>query len=805
MEIMWRDLIYTLRTLRRNPGFMLVVVFILALGIGANTAIFSVVNAVLLRPLPYPAPERLVMMPAAHRPNEMGTEASVGNFLDWRRENRSFELLGAYAPASVNLTGADTPEHLPGAQVTPTGLAALGVKPMLGRIFHPDEEKGDTRLVILSYGLWKSHFGGDPNILGKTVRLSGIQYPIVGVMPPQFHFPDNQAQFWIPIRLTEDRVTDRQERWIYAFGRLKNGVSLQAAQKEMDGLTAVLAQQFPSHNKDWGVRLVPLQEFLVGKIRPALLILLTTVLLVLLLACANIANLQLARASTRRTEMAIRSAMGASAPIVLRQLLLEGLTLAVLGGLVGLVLAKWALRLLIALSPSYIPRLDEVTIDGSVLAFTFGIAILTGLVFGLVPAWSAVKPDLVGDLREGGRGASSGAGHIRFRRLLTISEVAAALMLLVGAGLLLASLTRLQRVEPGLNPKDVLTLEVVLAANKYSTDEQRGTFYRQLAERASHIPGVQAAGGVSNLPLSGNSSSESYVIEEHPPADPNSRLEAGWQGVTADYFKTLQIPLLQGRFFSPQDRMGAPKVIIVNKTFADHNWPGENPIGKRVLLMGGSGGRLPHEVIGVVGDVHSKKLDVPPGPEIYVPTDQNAPWYNMVLLVRSKDNLTDLVKQLRAQVASLDPEQPISNVRTMETVMSESTSEPKFYTVLLGAFALLACVLSTMGIYSIISYSVAQRRHEIGIRVALGAQRHSVLTLVVGEGMVLAGIGIAAGLALAWMGSRGLASLLFGVQPDDPLVFASTALLLAAVALAASLIPAFRASRVSPMIAFRTQ
>ncbi|HEV7508313.1 MAG TPA: ABC transporter permease [Thermoanaerobaculia bacterium] len=805
MGTIWRDLFYTFRTLRKSPGFTAIVVLILGLGIGANTAIFSVVNAVILRPLPYRAPERLVMLPAAHRPTDMGAEVSVANFLDWRRESHSFEQLGAFGPLSINLTGGDSPERIEAAQITPAALTTLGTQPLLGRLFLPDEEKSNSRVTILSYGLWKSHFGGDRNAVGKVVRLSGIEYPIVGVMPQQFHFPNNGTQLWVPIRMTESRIKDRQERWMYVIGRLKNGVSLQSAQREMDNLTGALAQQFPSNNKDWGTRLVPLQEHLVGKVRPALLILLTTVLLVLLLACANIANLQLARAATRQTEMAIRSAMGAPTSAVLRQLLFEGLTLAALGGLFGLVLAHWGLRLLIALSPSYIPRLEEVSIDGRVLVFTLGIAILTGVIFGLVPVFSALKPDLVGDLRQGGRGASSGVRHIRFRRLLTVTEVASALVLLIGAGLLLSSLTHLQRVDPGFTTSNVLTMEVVLGRARYSTDAQRATFYRQFTERAAAIPGVQSVGGISNLPLSGSNSSESYVVDGQPPSDPNALPEAGYSGVTAGYFKTLQIPLLQGREFSAQDTVNSPKAIIVNKTFTDRYWSHESAVGKRVTLMGGSGGKETHEVIGVIGDVHHTRLDVPTVPEIYVSTEQHAPWDNMVLVVRSKSNLADLSSRLRAVVASLDPEQPVSNVKTMEVVLAESTSEPKFYAVLLSAFAGLAFILSAMGIYSIISYSVAQRRHEIGIRVALGAQRSSVLTLVVGEGMVLAAIGIAAGLILAWLATHGLSSLLFGVQANDPLVFAAAVLLLSCVAMAASLIPAYRASRVSPMTAFRTQ
>lgn len=799
MEMTWRDLMYTLRTLTRSPGFTSVVVFILALGIGANTAIYSVVNAVILRQLPYPNPDRIMVLPAAHRPNDMGTEVSPANFLDWRRENRSFADLGAYTLSSLNATSEGAPERLKAALVTPGALAALGTKPLLGRLFQPDEERADTRLAILGYDFWKGHFGADRNVLGKTVRLSGIAYPIVGVMPPQFRFPNSDVQVWIPIRMTESRIKDRQSRWLYVIGRLRDGVSPEAAQREMDGLTNALAQQFPAEDKDWGVRLMTLHEQMVGPVRPALLILLATVLMVLIIACANIANLQLARAAGRKTEMAVRVAMGAPARAVLRQLFLEGLTLAALGGLLGLVLAYWSLRLLVTLNPKYIPRLDEVGIDGRVLLFTLGVAILTGLIFGLVPALSALKPDLVGDLREGGRGASSGLGHIRFRRLLTVAEVATALVLLISAGLLLSSLTRLQRVEPGFNPDNVLTMEVVVSGPRYDKDAQKSAFFRQLAERVAALPGVQASGGVTNLPLGGGNQTESYTVEGQPPKDPNDLPEAGYRGVTPGYFQAMQIPLLQGRDFSPRDTATSPKVIVVNKTFASRYWPQESPIGKRVVLE-----KEPHEVIGVIGDIRHSGLSVPTVPEIYVCYEQHA-YDDIVMAVRSKADFAGLGAQMRAAVASIDPELPTFNVKPMDQVLAESTSEPKFFTALLAVFAVLALVLSTLGIYSIISYSVAQRRHELGIRVALGAQRRNVLKLVLGEGMVLATVGILAGLFVAWAATRALSSLLFGVQADDPLIFAVTALLLGAVALTASFIPAMRASRVSPMVAFRPQ
>jgi putative ABC transport system permease protein len=464
----------------------------------------------------------------------------------------------------------------------------------------------------------------------------------------------------------------------------------------------------------------------------------------------------------------------------------------------GLLLAEGSLRLLIAAGPRYIPRLEEVGIDGKVLVFTMGISLLTGLIFGMVPALSALKPDLVADLREGGRGASAGRAHIRFRRLLTIAEVATALVLLIGAGLLMSSLTRLQKVEPGFNAKGVLTMEVVLSPSRYSDDIKRSTFFRELVERAASVPGVQAAGGVTNLPLGGSNMTESYAIEGQPPADVNNLPEAGYRGVTPGYFAAMQIPLLQGRDFSPRDRAESPKVAIVNKTFANRYWPHENPVGRHILLEG----KMPYEVIGVIGDIRHAALGVPTVAEIYVCYEQNA-FDVMVLVARSRANVAGLGAQVRTQVSSLDSEQPVFNTKTMERVLADSTSEPKFYALLLGAFACLALVLSTLGLYSIISYSVAQRRHEIGVRVALGAKRNDVLTLVVGEGMRLAAIGILAGLILAWLTTHELARLLFAVQPTDPLIFGATAALLAGIAFSASLIPALRASRVSPVVAFR--
>ncbi len=791
-----RDLRSGLRTLRKNPGFALVVIAVLGLGIGANTAIFSLIDAVLLRPLPYPAPERLLLLPAQHRPNDMGAEVSLANFLDWRRQSRSFEDLGAWAPASFDLA-AGRAERVSGARITPAGLRALGMKPLLGRLFLPDEEGPESRVALLSYGFWRSRFGGDPRVVGTVVRLSGFEFPVVGVMPPGFQFPSGDVQIWTPLRMTERRVQDRQSRYLYALGRLKAGVSLRTAQAEMDSVTAALAIEHPDQNRDWGVRLVPLRESLVGATRPVLMILLATVALVLVIACANIANLQLARAASRPREMAIRSAMGASAADVLRQLLVEGSIFAFAGGLLGVVLARASLGLLGAWSA---PGAEHVRIDGRVLLFTLAVSAVTGIVFGLVPARAALRHDLLEDLREQGRGATGGARQNRFRRLLTAGQIATALVLLIGAGLLLSSLARLQRVEPGFNPRDLSTLEVVLSSPRYAEPERRSTFVRELVDRVSRLPGVRSAAAVAHLPFSGSNSTTGYTIEGHPLSRPGSEPEAGLREVTPGFFRALDIPVLEGRDFSSRDNARSPAVVVVNRTFARRYWPRSSAVGKQVSLSDGA--RSAREIVGVVADIRHTALDIPAVPEIYVSFEQNA-GDDVVLVVRSKDGGAALDERLRSAVASLDPDQPVFHVRRMKTVLAASTARSQRTTALVGVFAAVALILAVLGVYSVISYSVAQRGREFAIRLAVGGRRLDVLRLVLGEGMEVALAGIGAGLAVAWASTRFLASQLFEVRTDDPATFAATAAVLGAVALAACLIPAWRAARVSPVVALR--
>ncbi|MDQ2871020.1 MAG: ABC transporter permease, partial [Acidobacteriota bacterium] len=596
----------------------------------------------------------------------------------------------------------------------------------------------------------------------------------------------------------ERRVQDRQSRYLYAVGRLAAGVSIGAAQSEMDAITAALAREHPEFDRDWGVRLLPLRESLVGNARPVLLLLLGTVLLVLVIACANIANLQLARAAARRHEMAIRSAIGASSRDVLRQLIVEGSILSLAGGAAGVLLARGSLR---ALASWNAPGAEHVAIDARVLLFTLGVSLATGVVFGLVPARAALRPDLLEVLRAQGRGASAGAGDSRFRRLLTAGQIATALVLLIGAGLLLSSLARLQKVEPGFHPRGVTTLEVVLSSARYADSERRAAFVRELVDRASRAPGVASAGAVGQLPFGGSNSTTGYSFEGLPPY-PGGAPEAGFREVSPGFLGALEIPLIEGRDFSPRDTAEAPPVVLVNRTFARRYWPRASALGQRIALSDGT--KALREIVGVVADIRHTSLDVPAVPEIYVPFDQNA-GDDVVLVARSGEASAAVAARLRRVVASLDPDLPVFHVRTLESLLAASTARSRRMTELVGGFAALALVLAVLGVYSVISYSVARRGREFAIRLAIGSRRRDVLALVLIEGMGVTLSGIGVGLALAWVATRLLASQLFEVRADDPWTFLSTAAVLGVVALAACFIPAWRASRVSAISALRAE
>ena len=800
MNTFWQDLRYGARMLWKKPGFTVVAFVTLALGVGANTAIFSVVNAVLLRPLPFADPDRLVVIRETKLPQFPEFSVSPGNFLDWQRQTTVFEQIAALSGVSYNLIGSGEPERLRGSRVTANLFSTLGVKPALGRDFKPEEDQeGRNNVVIISYGLWARRFGADPNIIGQALTLSGRSYTVIGVMPQTFRLLDRATDVWAPMAFTAQERENHGDHYIFAFGRLKPQVTQEQATAEMRTIAQRLEQQYPDSNAGWGVKLVPLLQYMVGDMRPALLVLLGAVALVLLIACANVANLLLARAAARQKEIAIRTAMGAGRWRIMRQLLTESVLLALIGGSLGLLLAVWGLDLLLALAPENLPRVKDVSIDARALGFTFGITLLTGVLFGFVPALQASRPNLNETLKEGGRGMTGDARRQRVRHALVAGEIAVALLLLIGAGLLLKSFWRLQEVEPGFNPKNALAVNLELPRMKYPEDQQCAAFYSQLIERVSSLPGVQAVGASSVLPFA-DDYVVGFVIQGRPPVAPGEMRSANYYAVSPDYFKAMGIPLIRGRFFTERDNQDAPRVMIINETMARRYFPDEDPIGKRILIT--QGPETFREIVGIVGDVKQYGLDTETTAQTYEPYLQQ-PFSFMTLVVRATTDATSLGAAVRSQVLAVDKDQPVSSIETLEKLVSDSVARQRFSMTLLGVFAGVALVLAAVGIYGVMAYAVTQRTHEIGIRMALGAQDVDVLRLVIGQGMILALIGVACGLIGAFALTRLMSSLLFGVRATDPFVFAGVALLLAGVALVACYIPARRAARVDPNVALR--
>ena len=810
MRSVWQDLRYGLRMLLRKPGFTFAAVLTIALGIGANTAIFSAVNAVLLRPLPYLEPERLVRIWGTSA-RQSATEArgefydyniSPNNFYDWREQNQVFAQMAAFSFGSLTLTGRDEPLRLVCPAVSAEFFSVLGVTPAHGRFFLPEEEQvGQHRAVVLSHGLWHSQFGGDPNIIGQTLSFEGNSFVVVGVAPANFRHPVRspigEPDLWRPLALRLE-PGNRGGYWLHAIGRLKPGVTLEQAQAEMSAISNRLEQQYPETNAGRGARLSALHHAVVGNVRPALWLLFGAVGLVLLIACANVANLLLARASTRRREMAIRLSLGASFFRVVRQLLTESLLLALIGGAFGLLLALWLTDVFIALGAD-IPRLEEVSVDTRALGFALGLTLLTGIIFGLAPALNAVKFDLNQSLKEGGL-TSSPRRH-RSRSLLVVSEVALALMLLVGAGLLLKSFWRLQSVDPGFNPEGALVLDISLPQARYPQRAEAANFYQQLLTRIEALPGTQAAGAVNILPLSGSSSCDSFSIAGHPPMPQGQEPCAEIRASSVSYFRALGIPLLMGRQFTEQDRRDAPPVALINETMARRFFPAADPIGQRINLDGASQ-PVWREIVGVVADVKHFGLDVEPRPEIYQPLLQ-APFRGMTIVARTNADPETLASAVRAEVRALDKDLPIYNLRTMRDLVSSSIAQPRFRTLLLGSFAALALLLAAIGVCGVMFNTVAQRTHEIGIRLALGAGRRDILKLILWQGMSLALMGISVGLGAAFALTSVMRSLLFGVSATDWATFVSAALLLFGIALLACYLPARRATKVDPMEALR--
>ncbi|MBV9924265.1 MAG: ABC transporter permease [Acidobacteria bacterium] len=795
-----QDLRFAYRVLWKSPGFTAVVVLTLALGIGANTAIFSVVNAVLLKSLPYRNAERLVWVAGNVRGGTNRASVSPPDYLDYRAQNTVFEEFAASTsvPYPVNLTGAGEPERLTGSLVTANYFRAFGVEPALGRVFGADEERaGPAPVAVLSDGLWKRRFGGDPSVVGKTLTLDGKGVTVVGVAPPEFQYPAG-AELWVPLDFSDPEMKVRKAHFLRPIGLLKEGVTLEQARAETDLIARRLEEQYPDSNERWNLNLIPLQEQLVGSVRTSLWVLLGAVGFVLLIACANVSNLMLARAASRRRELALRTALGASRWRVARQQLTESLLLAVAGGAAGLLLAAWGVDALAALGAGDIPRTREIGVDGRVLLFTAALSVLTGLAFGLLPALRASRPDLNEVLKDAGRG-TSGPGRGRVRAALVVSEIALALTLLTGAGLLVKSFVGLRHVNPGFDPSNILTVRIDLARARYAKPEQAASFFGELQRRVAALPGVEAAGLVTELPLSGQPNDTYFYVADRPPQTADQKVTADFRRVNQDYFRAMRIPVLRGRGFTEQETAGDAKVIAINETLAREFFPGEDPLGKHLVL--GFGEPEEFEIVGVVGDVRHRSLEGDVYQMMYVPTLRVGST-NLVVRTNSADPRA-LASAVRGEVAAVDREQPVSALRTMEEVVSGSVAQQRFRTLLLAVFAGVALLLAGVGIYGVIAYSVTHRTHEIGIRMALGAGAADILKMVIGQGMALALAGIAVGLLAAYGLTRVLSSLLFGVTATDKTTFAAVALLIAIVTFLACLLPARRATKVDPMVALK--
>jgi putative ABC transport system permease protein len=811
MEMFWQDLRYGARMLLKAPSVSIVATIALALGIGANTAIFSVVNAVLLRPLPFANAGQLMSLGESDstRGQVLGT-ASYPNFADWREQNHTFERMASYHSSDFTMTGRGESARLQGAVVNADLFPLLGVAPTVGRSFLPDEDKpGDNgRVVLLSQQLFQQRFNSDPNVVGQSLMLNGKKYSVVGVMPKGFQFPiqNDPVELWTTVAVDMDDkepvTAVRGAHYLNVIGRLKAGVTQEQAQAEMTAIGARLEQQYPDTNLHRSVAIQSTLEALVGSIRPALLILLGAVGCVLLIACANVANLLLARAMTRHKEMAIRSALGASRLRVVRQLLTESVLLSLAGGTLGLFLAVWWSDLLVALGKQNIPRAMQVGLDWRVLGFTLGLSLLTGIVFGLVPAIHASKTELTESLKDGARGSGEGARRNKIRGVLVVSELAIAVVLLVSAGLLMQSLWRLHQVPPGFNPRNVLTFVVGLPSVNYP-ERKQAQFFKDLTTRLQAVPGVRSASSVMPLPLSGNRYGISFQIDGRPVAK-GDEPSADFFAITDGYFKTMEIPMLQGREFTERDGFEAAPVIIVNQAFARKYFPNEDPVGKRIKpgISTGETDSMMREIVGVVADVRNRNLTSDLRPGYFVPEAQ-IPFDEMTVVVKTTGDPRGMVNAMQNEVHALDKELSVFDVKTMEEYISQSVAAPRFNTTLLAVFAGVALVLTVVGLYGVMSYSVAQRTNEIGIRMALGAQSADVLRLIVSQGFKLVLIGLVIGLLGAFGLTRVISSLLFGVTAKDPLTFLAVPLILAAVALLACYIPARRAARLDPLEALR--
>jgi len=814
MQTLWQDLLFGLRMLAKKPGFTAVAVLTLALGIGANTAIFSVVNAVLLRPLPYREPQQLVWVREVQAKQQ--ANFSPAEFLDYQAQNQSFTEMAAYRLMSFTLTGAGEPEQLNGLIVTANFFSLLGVPAERGRVFQAEDGRaGAPRVAVISHDFWQKRFGGDPNLIGQTLTISGEPVTAIGVMPAGFQ-DSNQTghQIWLnphqvvpdwQLNARVDLLTLRQTGYLRVLARLKPGVGLQQAQTDLDTIAARLQQQYP-RPIGHGARLMSLHEQVVGNVRSALLILLGAVGLVLLIACANVTSLMLARAAARGKEMVIRTALGARRGQIVRQLLTESVLLAGLGGAGGWLLAVWGVDLLVSLSPRDLPRLSEIGLDYQVFGFTLGVSVLTGLVFGLAPALAASKPDLNAALKEGTRSATAGTGGHRLRQTLIVAEVALALVVLIGAGLLLSSFTRLLAVKPGFDPQHLLTMRIGLTDARYSKGQERRRLVSELNARLEAIPGIEGVGICDDLPIAGTDSTTRLSVEGQPSVSPDDLLPVGLHVINPHYFDALGIRLLKGRSFTDRDDVNGPSVFVINETLARRLWPPkdgkeEDPLGKRIRYNSSDPWG---EVVGVVEDVKYDGLHLASSPHLYEPYQQNS-WSFLAIALRSQLDQAALVAAVQREVRALDPHLPVSGVRTMDEVMAQSVATRRLVLTLFSLFASVALLLAAIGIYGVLAYSVTQRTRELGIRIALGATTRDVLRLIVGQGMKLVSLGIVIGLAGALALNQLIEKSLFGVKATDPLTLTMIALLLTAVASLACYVPARRATKVDPMIALRSE
>jgi len=805
-----QDIQFGFRMLLKSRGLAAIAIFALALGIGANTAIFSVVNTVLLRALPYPQPDQLVWFWES-QPNLEQAPFSAADFLDYQAQNQSFQQVATIRRLSFNLTGQGAAERIPGMVATPNVFSLLGVHPILGRDFLPEEGAfGAPRRALLTFGLWQSHFAGDRAVVGRSLTLDNQPVQIIGVLPANFRYGGTDVLLWVnPVNVVPEVFStfpdwernirnNRETHYLSIVGRLKPGVALSQAQSDINTIVARLHQQYPvttGHN----VRLIPLRELSAGPVRQTLVILLGVVGLVLLIACANVANLLLSRAVTRRREIAIRTALGAGRLRIVRQLLTESMLLSLVGGVLGLALAWGLVRLLVAASPEQLPRVQEIALDLRVLLFTLGVSLLTGLLFGLAPALAATRHSLGHFLKEAGRGGAEGLAHNRLRGVLVVTEVAFSLVLLVCAGLLGRSFVRMLEVNPGFRPDHMVTMWMNFTSANYAPKGRPTQFLEQLIPRAAALPGVEGVAISNDLPLEGDDTTTGLSdVEGRAPFPRGQQPLVGVHAVNPGYFRSMGIPQLRGREFSASDNANSTPVVIINQKLAETLWPGQDALGKHFHLMGDK----QSEVVGVVGNVLHNGLGESVSLESYLAFPQN-PWSYVGLAVRTHGDPGAVYGAVRSLVEQIDPELPVHDMRPMEQVVAETMASRRLTLWLVGAFAALAFVLASVGIYGVMSYAVTERVHEIGVRMALGAQRRDVLRLVVGHGMRHAAIGLLLGSVAAFLAARAMTTLLFGIRPGDPLTYIGIALVLALAALLACYIPARRATSVDPMVALR--